>query len=352
MKRIAVWNTAFLGDAILTLPLIQSIKKAYPDAFLDFYVRAGLEPIFSAHPAIGRVHGVHKKGLSLGATLSLMKTIRKGNYSAWVTAHTSFRSGFVAYRSRAKLKIGYKETPLSFLWFDKRVSRSFEDKDEVERLLELLKALDIEAESSWPEIYLPQKPKLDADVFFKELRKGKNPVLGVHPGSVWPTKRWPAEYFGQIGCQALEKGAEIVVFAGPGEEDMGRAVIDFIKKRTDEDQHKKIHNLSGSLSLTELAAYISKLDLYLTNDSGPMHLAWAQRVPVTALFGPTVKELGFFPRGDKAKVFQINLPCRPCGLHGHKSCPNSHHDCMVKLSPKMVWPDVDAKLEEAAKKYL
>ena len=75
-----------------------------------------------------------------------------------------------------------------------------------------------------------------------------------------------------------------------------------------------------------------------------MHLAWAQRVPVTALFGPTVRELGFAPRGEMSSVMEADVPCRPCGLHGHKACPKGHFDCMKNIDPEAVWRDVERKL--------
>ncbi|HKI81718.1 MAG TPA: glycosyltransferase family 9 protein, partial [Pseudodesulfovibrio sp.] len=98
-------------------------------------------------------------------------------------------------------------------------------------------------------------------------------------------------------------------------------------------------------SLPELAAYLGRLDAYLTNDSGPMHLAWTQEVPLVALFGPTVKALGFFPRGDNATVLENDgLDCRPCGLHGPKKCPEGHFKCMRDLTPDRVWDVLKAKL--------
>ena len=105
-----------------------------------------------------------------------------------------------------------------------------------------------------------------------------------------------------------------------------------------------LHDLSCALTLPELAAYLRMLNCYVSNDSGPMHLAWAQHTPVTALFGPTVRELGFFPRGDSAKVFEVSLECRPCGLHGPHHCPKKHHRCMVDIDVEAVWRDVAGKL--------
>lgn len=106
----------------------------------------------------------------------------------------------------------------------------------------------------------------------------------------------------------------------------------------------KIINLAGKLSLAELAAYFQRLACLVCNDSGPMHLAWTQGVPVTAIFGPTVRDLGFTPRGENSHVVEIDLPCRPCGLHGHKDCPLKHHKCMALIKPDKVWEYVKKEL--------
>ena len=107
-------------------------------------------------------------------------------------------------------------------------------------------------------------------------------------------------------------------------------------------------NLCGKTSLADLMALMPHFKLFITNDSGPMHLAWAQHTPVTALFGPTVRSLGFAPRGETSTVIEADVPCRPCGLHGHKSCPKGHFACMKNIDPAEVWSDVVRKLAAGA----
>jgi heptosyltransferase-2 len=110
-----------------------------------------------------------------------------------------------------------------------------------------------------------------------------------------------------------------------------------------------LRSLAGKLSLPLLAACLARLSCYLTNDSGPMHLAWVQHVPVTALFGPTVRSLGFFPRGEGSSVLEAAVPCRPCGLHGPAACPLRHHQCMLRIAVDDVWRDVEGKLWKEAR---
>lgn len=347
--RIAVWNTAFLGDAVLTLPLIRTLKTAYPEAEIDFYVRGGLASLFEAQPELAHVHVCDKrgKGRGLAAVLAQGREIRARRYDIWVDAHLSLRSSFMAWASRAPERVGYSEAVLSRLVFTLRTSRRFHDFQEIERLLLLAGALGIprvildEPGLHWPELVLPARAREEASRLLKPL--GGRQIVGLHPGSVWPTKRWTPEGFAHVLSRALEHGAGVVLLAGPGEEDTARQVRELAG--VDEDRDGFL-DLSGKTSLLSLAAVLGCLDAYVTNDSGPMHLAWAQHVPVTAIFGPTVRSLGFAPRGEGSTVMEVDEACRPCGLHGHRTCPQGHFRCMKDIDPEAVWQDVLHKLEK------
>ena len=104
-------------------------------------------------------------------------------------------------------------------------------------------------------------------------------------------------------------------------------------------------SICSTSSPQELAACLRFLDVYVSNDSGPMHLAWIQDVPLVALFGPTTRALGFFPRGPASRVLELDLPCRPCGLHGGKRCPLGTHACLRDLAPETVWRAVREALD-------
>lgn len=352
MMRIGVWNTAFLGDAVLTLPLLQRLHAAFPDAAVDFWVRKGFGALFAAHPAIRSVYEYDKRGRDRGVlqTLRVGSAARRENYGIWIAAHGSFRSGMIARQSGAPMRIGYAEPGINALFYTHTVPRRFAAFAEIERLLRLLLPLDIGAEEpsprDWPTLVLPQTARDAAERLFASFAaEGDAPVLGLHPGSIWGTKRWPQEYFAAVAAKAAREGARVLVFGGPGaEEAMAGETASLATKGLSPAEGARIVNCAGTLSLPELAAVIGRLSCYLTNDSGPMHLAWPQGTPVTALFGPTVRALGFFPRGKDATVMELPLPCRPCGLHGPQTCPLGHHDCMRAMTPEMVWPDVAAKV--------
>lgn len=339
--KIGVWQTAFLGDAVLTLPLLKALRDRFPDAEIHFFVRAGVESVFEAQPEITRVRLFAKRGSqkSLNAAVRLGWDIGREGFDLWLSTHTSLRSALVAGATGIKKRIGYDRPWYNRFAYTETVSRRFTELAEIERLMELARPLGITGPAPQARLVLPGAATHAADRFW-ETSGFDRPVLGIHPGSTWPTKCWPVEYFSEIVTRASDRGAHVLVFAGPGEEAVAGEVID----RAQADP-LRVTNLAGQLSLPELAAYLGRLDAYLTNDSGPMHLAWTQDVPLVALFGPTVEALGFFPRGRNSTVMQVSdLDCRPCGLHGPRKCPQGHFKCMKNLTPDMVWGTLKAKL--------
>ncbi|UIJ38093.1 glycosyltransferase family 9 protein [Desulfobaculum bizertense] len=342
MTRIGIWNTAFLGDAILTLPLIHSLSAAYPDAELHFFVRKGVDQLFVAQPELCTVRGFAKRGAQKGfsGAYSYGQKLAKERFDLWISPHTSFRSGLISRWTSAGKRIGYSKPWFNNWFYTHTVDRAFDQFDEIERLLRLLGPLQIPVTTK-PHLVLPEEAHITAAETFA-IRNA--PLLGIHPGSTWPTKQWPLEYFSKIVRKAINQGVKVVLFAGPGEEPLAAKVLE--GAQLSPQQQDGVLNLAGQLSMTELAAHIAALDCYLSGDSGPMHLAWVQETPLVAIFGPTVRKLGFFPRGKNSTVLEHTLPCRPCSLHGPKECPEGHHDCMRKITPEHVWASIAQKLEQ------
>lgn len=349
-RKIAVWNTAFMGDAVLTLPLIRALKEAHPQTEIHFFVRKGYAELFSAYPDIAQTHEVDKNGVLRGFTAwrRFGRECAGMEFDLWVSPHKSLRSAYIARVAAAPLRIGYREPLYNRFFYTHTVSRRFAELHEIDRILQLLGPLGIKPPANpWPTPVLPDSARKAAAAFWESLPPG--PVLGIHPGSIWPTKRWLAEYFADIAVRALWLECPVLLFAGPGEEETANDVMVQVASILGEGEAvmppgAKIINLAGKLSLAELAAYFQRLACLVCNDSGPMHLAWTQGVPVTAIFGPTVRDLGFTPRGENSHVVEIDLPCRPCGLHGHKDCPLKHHKCMALIKPDKVWEYVKKEL--------
>ncbi len=341
--KIAVFNTAFLGDAVLSLPILQNLAKL-KNVEVHFYVRKNFSQIFRDLTDNFTVFELDKKHHSLIETYKFAKNISAQNYDVLISCHQSFRTSLISYFSSVPMRIGYDTYFHQKLAYTHLVKRDFDKLAEVERLLNLLKPL--QGLSGFDKLELSNTPKIElkpkimdkADEFFTKLEN--SPILGIHPGSTWATKRWHEPYYAQIIKKALANNYNILIFGASNEVPILNDI--FCHLSIEEQNSALIHNLMGQLSLSELCAYISKLDCYLTNDSGPMHLAWVQNVPLVALFGPTVERFGFFPRGEKSIVLESEneLLCRPCNLHGPQVCPEKTHACMVDITPERVWNEI------------
>jgi heptosyltransferase-2 len=342
-RRIGIWQTAFLGDAVLTLPLIQDVKARFPEAEVHLFVRAGVEGLFRAQRELASVRPFAKRGAQKGlcAATSLGRELKREGFDLWLSPHTSLRSALVANSVGARVRIGYSRPWWNRLAYTHLVDRRFDELHEIERLMQL--ALPLVSEplapaAPRPRLDLPPEAVRRAAEIFSALPLGPvlGPVLGIHPGSTWPTKCWPEEYFADIARRALAAGAVVLLFAGPGEEALASRIA-HAATASSGNLSGRLVNLAGQLDIPALAATLGRLDACLTNDSGPMHLAWVQDTPLVALFGPTTRQLGFFPRGENSRVLEQSMDCRPCGLHGHKACPQKHHQCMRDITPDRVW---------------
>ncbi|MCQ2444666.1 MAG: lipopolysaccharide heptosyltransferase II, partial [Mailhella sp.] len=187
--RIAVWNTAFLGDSVLTLPLVRALSAGFPGAEMDFYVRGGLGALYEAQPELSAVYECRKRGSDRGiaAILRQGREISARGYDIWVDAHLSLRSSLMARMSGAPERIGYMEAALSRIAFTRRTSRMFDSLQEIERLLRLAEAAGVpqsaldDADIRFPRLVLPRAAH-DAAAELLSPLGGEGPVIGVHPG--------------------------------------------------------------------------------------------------------------------------------------------------------------------------
>jgi len=313
-------QTAFIGDVILATALIEKLKKSYPQASVDFLLRKGNETLLLGHPKIREVIIWDKKKGKLKNLLKISTYVRSKQYDFVVNAHRFASSGLITAFSGAKVKSGFDKNPWSFL-FTHRVEHdltsNLHETERNQKLIEFLTDKDCER----PRLYPASR-----DVKNIEPYRIENYVC-IAPTSVWFTKQLPADQWISLIDSLREKVDRIYLLGASGD----RSVCDSIKLLS---KHKRVENLAGQLSFLESAALMKDARMNFVNDSAPMHLASAINAPVTAIFCSTVPSFGFGPLSDKSLVIQTSekLPCRPCGLHGYKKCPQGHFKCGSTIS--------------------
>jgi heptosyltransferase-2 len=339
--NVLVLQTSFLGDTVLTLPLLSEIKRRSTSTRLSLLCSPLGHELLRDHPGIDEIIIDDKKGRDKGLRGLWLKAqdLRKRGFTLALTPHKSLRTALMLYFARIPCRIGFRQSKGWFL-FHHRVNRPAARHD-VERNLSVLEAFGIESDGCERALRLPVSSILQDSVNRLMASSGvdlQKMIFGVNPGSVWPTKRWAPAGFAKL-IELLKKRyeCEILLFGGPGD----REVADTISELCD----GAAVNLAGTFGLRELPAALSLCRLLITNDSGPMHVAVARNVPTVAIFCATTPELGFYPYSADAIVIEKDLMCRPCSSHGGKRCPLGTEDCIRLVSPEKVFEAVRRLME-------
>jgi len=339
-NHILVVQTAFIGDAILTLPLIQTLKKNYPAAQIDVVVTPRTAEVFSHHPDISKIFSYDKRNTDRGIAgfFRFRKKLLTPRYDLAIVPHRSLRSALLTASLHPAKSICFDRSAGNWL-FDLHVHYKSE-LHEIDRNLSLLQPLGVrENISAVPRLYPSNEDQSVVDTLWKQWKLKKNCVVAIAPGSIWATKRWLPERFAETAKYFVQKKYCVVLIGGKEDrnlcEDIGAQA-----------GNEGVLVAAGNLSLLQSAELIRRCNLLLSNDSAPLHLATAVQTPVVAIFGATVPQFGFAPRGKRDVVLGVEgLFCRPCAIHGGKSCPLGSFDCMNNLSVPMVVQAMEKILE-------
>lgn len=319
--RICLLQTAFLGDCVLTLPLLKKLREAFPEAAVTVVTRPETAGIFSASGLAAEIIEDRKKTAPRLAEFGrLAGELRARGFDAAIVPHRSLRSALLAWRAGIPVRVGFSSSAGAFL-FTHKVPFSWLLHD-VERNLALLSPLAENLASAFPGLRgaagVPYSP-------------GDRVTAGINAGSAWHTKRWPAEKWGRLVRKlAAARGGKVLLVGGPGEKEWNAEIERLAGP-------ENCLNLTGRTTMPELMEAIRPLKVFISNDSGPMHIAVALGVPAVGIFGPTTRELGFFPYGPRNRVVETPLACRPCALHGSAKCPHGHFLCMRLLTVEEVF---------------
>ena len=312
-KRIVVIRLDRLGDVVLSLPVVQELRKHFPDVYIAMMVRPACVDVVRGHPAIDEVLVYDKDGLhrSLRATIRFARTVRKAQFDTAIILHPTNRSHCVAWLAGIPMRIGYRRKCGWLLTY--RLPHRKQEGAYHESLysLELLRPLGIEAQD--PQPFVAIQPEAVHRVEARLTEVGISPtdtIVAVHPSSSSISKRWMPERFAAVADQlATAHGVRICIVAGAESESV-RSAQEMAGAMT-----QPVLNLAGQLSIAESAALLKRSRLLISNDSGPVHLAAAVGTPVVAIFGRNQRGLSqrrWGPRGKGHVVLQKDVGCVTC----------------------------------------
>lgn len=338
-KKILIIQTAFPGDAILTLPFIQELKKQNPNFSIDVLCIPLTAEIFLASPYIDSVIPIDKKGKqkSFLSFIKFIKKLKVKNYEILYSPHRSLRSSLIALSLSVNNTYGFENSSLKFAY--KNCVKYDPSAHEVRRNLEFLNYDFNDAE--WrilPEISTSKDVREKVSNYLKD--KGINKFIAIGPGSAWETKKYLIEHFKIVIQHFLKKEYQVVLIGGAEDKTLCENLI--------KDEGKSVYIAAGDFSFIETVELLKSCSLLICNDSAPTHLGICADIPVLTVYCSTVPEFGFYPYNNNSDYISFDeLDCKPCGIHGFNNCPTGTYDCAKLLDPNLVISKVESLISSA-----
>jgi heptosyltransferase-2 len=324
-RRILVRGVNWVGDAIMTTPALGVIRERFPQAEITLLANPLVSQLFTQHPWADRVITFERNGAHKGVAgrLRLASHLRAQAFDVAIILPNSFESALIPWLAGIPVRLGKSSDGRSLLLTGRYKPVSGTPLvHEVEYYLGLLRHFGITGQAATPFLSVSQEEERTAVELLAANGIGPEDfVLGINPGAAFGSaKRWYPERFADVARQlSRQTGARVVVFGGPGEMDIAAEI--------EQQLGSACLNLAGKTSVRGLMALIARCNLFVTNDSGPMHIAAACGVPLVAIFGST-DHATTSPYTDRAVIVRKEVECAPCKL---RECPTDHR-CMTLVS--------------------
>lgn len=345
-KNILVINTMHIGDLMLVTPALRTLRANYPQAHIVLLTDKPLADLVRCNENIDECILIDKHGRDKGilALIRFIRQIRKRHFDLVINYHRNERASAIASFSGGKKIVGYAQ-PFFHRFFDHwmpNLAMADTPKDKVmHQTLCHLKVLQEAAgctkfDDRGLEMWLPpEEEKKASDLWQKEFAEDDR-VIAFNIGASWMTKRWIDAYFAECADHFIQEGYHIAFLGGPTDVAIVKACIEKMKEK----DSPKVHVFTGKVSLTVLAGLLRRCCLFLTTDSGPMHVGVAMNVPIVTMFGASPVPT-FYPYDGKDIVIKTPESCHPCGIH---DCPKKGEDHMACM--KHIPVDVVMKYSE------
>ena len=373
-------QTAFVGDLLLSIPLLKELRRLKPNDRLVLLCRKGLGSFLLKAELIDEAIDFDKSAPTSWS--NVRSKLRARSFDLIVCPHESPRSRFLVFRLKANRKIGYRAL-LNFFVFTDQVTRP-QDLPEAIRQLALLSPFDaalaeriksfretqdvaegvshggngLSDVPAWASMEIQSLANLRnlfrAGASDQALSKvgvssrlgavinelglnNKDRIAILAPGSVWATKMWTHSGYTECAKALIRDGFRVILTGAPNENEICQRIVEAVPG---------VRSIAGKTDLYESAQILALAHVLICNDSGAMHMAAAAGVPTVAIFGPTVLRFGYRPWQNQARVESVELTCRPCGKHGSRECPLGTHDCMRRVDSTQVLKSVYQLLDE------
>ena len=324
--KIIVRAPNWIGDSVLALPAVRSLSKNFPEAQIWIAAKHWVKDLFQSQDFIKGIIPLPAAD-DIKSMRNSAKIMKAFDFDTGVLLANSFGSALLFYLAKIPHRWGYSRDGRGFLLTRKiSLKRSKNSLHQADYYMALISGLGLKIHS--PKLFLPLTPEEKEDarkLLFSHGLELKRPLVILNPGASYgPAKRWPAKNYAELGRLLQDRDKASILITGSADEDeLAHSIASLMTT--------KPLVLTGQTDLRRLAGLISQSKLFVTNDSGPMHMANALGVPVIAIFGPTDPGTTG-PFQDPAVVIKKDAVCWPCS---YRDCPFDHR-CMTAIAPEEI----------------
>jgi len=338
MHGILIIAPNWIGDAVMTQPLLASLKKQFPNSQIDVLASNWVAPIYRACSEVNQVIEAKLEHQQLQWSLrkQLAKELTEKNYQACFVLPNSLKSALIPWLANIPFRIGYRGELRFGLINMALANPSKIDRPPMVRhylaLSQLLseEQIDLINDELTPKLNVSDEAKKSVETKLNSSNIQTSDIYVLCPGAEYGrTKRWPGSHFAQLAQKLIASNPcnQIILLGGKGDQRLAQEI--FLATKED----SRIHNWCGNTSLDEAIALIGMSKAVISNDSGLMHIAAALKTPQIAIFGSS-DPAHTPPLSEKAKVIWLHLPCSPCHK---KECPLGHLKCLNDILPEQVF---------------
>lgn len=328
--RILITRMKFVGDIVLTTPVIRSIRLAYPDAYIVYMGDKNAVGLLEHNPHLNDIIRFDFSRPSLVEQPRVAWVLRRRKFDLAIDLFGNPRSALLTYLSGAGTRVGLTRRGRGKL-YTHQVTDDGNPKTAVEFHNQMIRAVGIEPVDSQPSIYLTGDETREARIYLRWIDHDNSPldlsrpIVGIHPGASWPAKQWLPDRFAALAdLLSAKHGAQILLTCGPKDDSAVLAV-----------STKMVANVKilRNLPLRQLAAIIAQCRVFISNDAGPMHIAAAVGTPTIGLFGPGEENIWFpYSRSQGHTALRKDVPCHPCHLDFCNRSGDEYMECMKLLT--------------------
>jgi len=316
-KNILLRAVNRIGDGVFSMPAIRALRDEYPQSRITVLTKPGVAELYVHNPAVNDVmlFEDRRRHKGLPGRLRLIRELRTRNFDLAVIFHNCFDAALVPFLAGIPERIGYVKEGRGFL-LTRKLPFPAEVIYQVDHYLDLVSLLGFKPKRSMPELTVSDTERAFAERLFRE-KSIRRPAICLVPGSIAATRRWPPERFAELADKLSgHTGGSIIVVGGRGDEAISGKITGLAGN--------KPVDLTGRIGLRELMAVLSLSDLVVSNDTGPMHLAWTLGTPVVTFLG-AADPRGTGPSGEHVRVIRKEMACSPCIK---EKCPEGTIACL------------------------